>query len=215
MPPTRPPTGAPSGGGLPTVAKVAIGTLMVVFAAVGYFVVFFGEVDAQLTSERNRETNLRSELSRAEESAKAYQADLEEKTRREKLAQEQKKVLPDEAETPAFLAAIQGVATVSGVNLNSYTPRDEVAEQFYARVPMELTLSGRFHQIARFFYGVGQLDRIINIEDIEMNLRKSTAKADESDPEVILDVKCLATAFRAVKANDPAGDRPNRQRGGR
>lgn len=214
MPPTRPPTGGSLGGGLPTIAKLAIGTLMVVFAGVGYFVVFFGEVDAQLTSERNRETNLRSELTRAEESAKAYQADLEEKTRREKLAQDQKKVLPDEAETPAFLAAIQSVATVSGVNLNSFTPRDEIAEQFYARVPMELTISGRFHQIARFFYGVGQLDRIINIEDIEMTLRKGNAKAGETDPEVILDVKCLATAFRAIKAGGEGG-RPTRKRGGR
>lgn len=214
MPPTRPPTGGSLGGGLPLVAKIAIGTLMVVFAAVGYFVVFYGEVDAQLTSEKNRETNLRSELARAEESNKAYQADLEEKTRREKLAQEQKKVLPDEAETPAFLSAVQSVATVSGVNLNSFTPRDEVGEQFYARVPMELTLSGRFHQIARFFYGVGQLDRIINLEDIEMTTRKTAAKEGETDPEIILDVKCLATAFRAIKAGDPNAGKPNRKRGG-
>jgi type IV pilus assembly protein PilO len=213
MPPTRPPTGGALGGGLPTVVKLAIGALLVVFAAVGYFVVFFGEVDAQLTAEKNRETNLRSELTRAEESNKAYQADLEEKTRREKLAQEQKKVLPDEAETPAFLSAIQNVATVSGVNLNSFTPREEIAEPYYARVPMELTISGRFHQIARFFYGVGQLDRIINVEDIEMNVRKSTTKTQETDPAVILDVKCLATAFRALKAGS-GGGKPSRKRGG-
>ena len=90
MPPTRPPTGGggSSGGGLPLVAKIAIGTLLAVFVVVGYFVVFFGEVDAQITSEKNRATNLQSELSKAEESNKAYQSDLEEKTRREKLAQE-------------------------------------------------------------------------------------------------------------------------------
>lgn len=213
MPPTRPPTGGGSagGGGLPLVAKIAIGILLAVFVVVGYFVVFFGEVDAQITSEKKRATNLQSELSKAEESNKAYQSDLEEKTRREKLAQEQKKVLPDEAETPAFLSGIQGVATVSGVNLLSYTPKDELAEQFYAKVPMELTMSGRFHQIARFFYGVGQLDRIINIEDIEMTVRKT--KADAEDAEVVIDVKCLATAFRAVKGAE-AEAKPNRKQGG-
>ncbi len=199
MPPTRPPTGTP-GGGLPLVAKIAITIVAFIFVGVGYFVVFFGDVDAQLSSEKNRETNLRSELTKAQESNKAYQADLEEKTRREKQAQEQKKVLPDEAETPAFLSAIQGVATISGVNLNSFTPRDEVSEQYYAKVPMELTVSGRFHQIARFFYGVGQLDRIINIEDIDMTSRGSSKKGEDSD--VILDVKCLATAFRAKKAGE-------------
>lgn len=199
MPPTRPPTGAP-GGGLPTVAKIAISIVAVIFVGVGYFVVFFGDVDAQVSTEKNRETNLRSELAKAQESNKAYQADLEEKTRREKMALEQKKVLPDDAETPAFLSGMQGVATISGVNLNSFTPRDELADQYYSKVPMELTLSGRFHQIARFFYGVGQLDRIINIEDIEM----TTRKAAKNDSDVILDVKCLATAFRAKKASDTA-----------
>ncbi len=215
MPPTRPPTGGggSSGGGLPLVAKIAIGILLAVFVVVGYFVVFFGEVDAQITSEKNRATNLQSELSKAEESNKAYQSDLEEKTRREKLAQEQKKVLPDEAETPAFLSGVQGVATVSGVNLLSYTPKDELSEQFYAKVPMELTMSGRFHQIARFFYGVGQLDRIINVEDIEMSVRKKV-KAESEDAEVVIDVKCLATAFRAVKGADPAAAKPNRKKGG-
>ncbi len=214
MPPTRPPTGGALGGGLQPIVKVAIGALLLVFAAVGYFVVFFGEVDAQLTSEKNRETNLRSELTRAEESNKAYQVDLEEKTRKEKQAQEQKKVLPDEAETPAFLSAVQNVATISGVNLNSFTPKDEVADKFYAKVPMELTISGRFHQIARFFYGVGQLDRIINVEEIEMIVRKRASKDDDTDEEVILDVKCLATAFRAIKAGTKIDGKPSRKRGG-
>jgi type IV pilus assembly protein PilO len=203
MPPTRPPTGAP-GGGLPIVAKLAISIVALIFVGVGYFVVFFGDVDAQISTEKNRETNLRSELTKAQESNKAYQADLEEKTRREKQAQEQKKVLPDEAETPAFLSAIQGVATISGVNLNSFTPRDEVTDQYYAKVPMELTISGRFHQIARFFYGVGQLGRIINIEDIDMVARKQQGKAADEGGDIILDVKCLATAFRAKKASEEA-----------
>ncbi len=36
------------------------------------------------------------------------------------------------------------------------------------QVPMQLTLSGKFHQVAKFFHGVGQLDRIINLEDIQI-----------------------------------------------
>jgi type IV pilus assembly protein PilO len=219
MPPTRPPTGGGGalGGGLPLPAKILIGVLAVAFAAVGYFVLFYGEVDAQMTAENNRATNLKGELAKAQESNKAYQADLEEKSRREKLAQEQKKILPDEAETPAFLAAVQGVATVSGVNLTSFTPKDEIADQFYARVPMELTMSGRFHQIARFFYGVGQLDRIINVEDIEMTRRGASKRGNvtEESAEVILDVKCLTTAFRAIKAGESGQTgKPSRKRGG-
>jgi type IV pilus assembly protein PilO len=61
---------------------------------------------------------------------------------------------------------------------------------------MKLTLSGKFHQVAKFFYGVGQLDRIINIEDI--HIRKADGKGNPDD----VDVECLATAFRASRAGD-------------
>ena len=67
------------------------------------------------------------------------------------------------------MSAIQNVANVAGVSLMSWNPRDEVPETFYARVPMSIELKGRYHQIAKFFYSVGQLDRIINVEDISIS----------------------------------------------
>ena len=90
------------------------------------------------------------------------------------------------------------------MNLAAWTPQDEVPEQFYARVPMKLELEGRFHQIAKFFYGVGQLDRIINIENISLTDPKP--KGDE----VMLKVSVLATAFRSL--DEPS--KPRRRRRG-
>jgi type IV pilus assembly protein PilO len=49
----------------------------------------------------------------------------------------------------------------------------------------------------KFFYGVGQLDRIINIENIQ--IKKPSKTRGE---EVEVEVECLATAFRAVKAGE-------------
>jgi type IV pilus assembly protein PilO len=89
---------------------------------------------------------------------------------------------------------------VSGVALNSWDPIDEVNQQFFAKVPMKLVLSGRFHQIAKFFFGVGQLDRIINLENII--LREPKRDGDE----MVITVEALATAFRALapKVTPPA-----------
>jgi type IV pilus assembly protein PilO len=88
---------------------------------------------------------------------------------------------------------------VSGVNLAAWTPQDEATEQFYARVPWRLELTGRYHQIAKFFYNVGQLDRIINIENI--SLTEPSQKGDE----VVLKVTALATAFHAIDDSKRAG----------
>ena len=63
---------------------------------------------------------------------------------------------------------------------------------------MKVELTGRFNQIARFFYNVGQLDRIINMENISMTDPKSV------DDEIVLKAEALATAFHVID-NPEAG----------
>jgi type IV pilus assembly protein PilO len=195
---------APAQGGstldrLPPVAKVGVGFLFVVLIGLLYFVVFYSDVDNDLTNARNGERQLHAQLTEAEKSRQEYQKDADEKTRREQQAREQKKILPDDPEMPSFLSTIQLLATVSGVTLTSWSPTEQVPMDFYAKVPMKLTLSGKFHQVAKFFHEVGQQDRIINVEDIQ--IKKAKVGVDE------VDVECLATAFRASRA----GETPRRR----
>ena len=190
------PSGTPAGSSLdraPPVAKAGVGVLFMVLFAALYFVMFYGDLETEIAGEQQKEANLMDELAKANSSKEAYQKDLDEKTRREQQAREYKKILPDEAETPAFLAALQNAATISGVNLTSWSPTDEVSQQFYSKVPMKLTLSGKFHQVAKFFHGVGQLDRIINVENIHIKVKPDVSAVVENN----VDVECLATAFRA------------------
>lgn len=190
--------------------KALVGLLFVVLIGVLYFVFFYAELDGQIASAKQRYTGLTNDLARAQESKAAYQKDLDEKTRREQLSLQQKKILPDDPEMPAFLQALQNTATISGAELTSWSPADEIPQEFYARVPMKLTLKGKFHQVAKFVYTVGQLDRIINIENIL--LKNPASKEGE---EVVVEVECLATAFRAVRAGEgPATVNKRRQAGG-
>jgi type IV pilus assembly protein PilO len=63
---------------------------------------------------------------------------------------------------------------------------------------MTIELTGRFHQIAKFFYGMGQNDRIMNMENISLSNPKVV------DQDIYLTVEGLATAFRALSAEDTA-----------
>jgi len=81
-------------------------------------------------------------------------------------------------------------------------PLEEQNQQFYARVPVRLEVNGKFHQLAKFFAGVSRLDRIINVENIEMG----QPKVGDND-ETTLSVKCLTTTFRALAAK-PAAPAP-------
>ncbi len=186
---------------LPTAAKVGVGVAIVALVMVAYFIVFYSDVSGAIRSERARETELRSKLADQRKIEFAYHQDLAELNERTQRQRELSKVLPDDASYPAFLSALQGVANVSGVTLLGWSPMEQSPEQFYAKVPMKLELSGRFHQMAKFFAGVGQLDRIINISEIKLSDPKV-----EGD-SVVVKAECIATAFRSLPVT-PAGAGP-------
>jgi type IV pilus assembly protein PilO len=178
---------------LPFPARVGIGAVLVVVGALIYWVVFFTEVSAKIEGANRASADLQTELARQQQAQAGYLVDRDELVMRQQRQRELNKVLPADTEAAAFLSALQQVSNVSGVDLKGWKPDDEQTLSYFAKVPMHLELSGHFHQVAKFMYEVGRLDRVINIENIEL-----------SDPKVIgddvdLKAKCLATTFHALK----------------
>jgi type IV pilus assembly protein PilO len=187
---------------LPTVARAGVGVAVLALTGVAYYVVFYGELASAIEAAKSREQQLGGELAEARKAEFAYNKDLAELTDRQQRQRELNKVLPLTAEYPAFLSAVQNVANIAGVELVAWTPTPEAPEQFYVRVPMKLEISGRYHQIAKFFYGVSQLDRIINLENV--SLRQPEARGED----VFVRAEVLATAFRsAADAKDLGPDK--------
>lgn len=183
---------------LPMAAKVGVGAGLVAMVAIAYFVVFYGDISNSISASQSKEQQLVRDLGDARKAEYAFQQDLADVSARQQRQRELNKVLPATTEYPAFLSSVQNVANVSGVSLTAWNPNPEVLDKFYARVPMRLELSGRFHQVAKFFYGVGQLDRIINLENISLSEPKLVGE------DLVLRVDALATAFRALGGNEQA-----------
>jgi type IV pilus assembly protein PilO len=183
---------------LPLPAKVGFGAVMFVLVGLVYWVVFYTEVSAKIEGANRQSADLQTELARQQQAQAGYLVDRDELVMRQQRQRELNKVLPADTEAAAFLSSLQQVSNVSGVNLKGWKPEEEQSQAFYAKVPMRLDLAGHFHQIAKFMYEVGRLDRIINIENIEL-----------SDPKVVgddvdLTAHCLATTFHALKAKPAA-----------
>jgi type IV pilus assembly protein PilO len=188
---------------LPAFARIGFGVAVLALTGVAYYVVFYGELASAIEAAKSREQQLATELAEARKSEFAYNKDLAELTDRQQRQRELNKVLPLTAEYPAFLSAVQNVANVAGVELVAWTPSPEAPEQFYVRVPMKVELSGRYHQIAKFFYGVSQLDRIINLENV------SVKSPEVRGEDVFVRAEVLATAFRS--AADPRDLGPDKR----
>ena len=183
---------------LPLPGKIGVGALVCVLLGVAYYVVLHTDVAARTDRERAQTAELETELSKVKQSQASYFADRDELAMRTQKQRELNKVLPTETEAATFLSALQAVSNISGIDLKAWSPMDEVPQTFYAKVPMKLQITGRFHQIAKFVYEVGKQDRIINMENLEL----SDPKVEGED--VILKANCLATTFHLLKPAAPA-----------
>ncbi len=190
-------TGQSSLAKLSTPAKVGVGALLMILVFALYWVVLYSDISAKLKSAQGDKTRLAGELSTQERNKASYIQDKDDLAARLVKQKDFNKALPAETEAPAFISALQQVANVSGVDLKAWQPMDEQTQSFYAKFPMKLEMSGKFHQIAKFAYEAGRVERIINVENLEMSEPKL-----EGD-EMKLKAKCLATTFHAVKAAPP------------
>jgi type IV pilus assembly protein PilO len=95
------------------------------------------------------------------------------------------------AEIPAFLDDLNRLAELSGLETQTVEPKPEKPDQFYVGVPVQLALSGRYHQLAKFFYNISRLERAINMQDIQLTPSLGTGANSGQ-----LGVTVLATTFR-------------------
>jgi type IV pilus assembly protein PilO len=181
---------------LPAWGKFAVGAVGVAITLGIYWFVFYSDTAAKIEGTKRQKKALLDDLSTQTQAQQSYFSDVDELGRRETRAKELNKVLPPDAQEDAFLSGIQSASNAAGVDLKGYLPVEESAQSFYAKVPMKLEMTGKFHQIAKFAFELGKADRIINVENIEL-----------TDPhivgdDVMLKAKCLATAFHAIKPKE-------------
>ncbi len=186
---------------LPIPARFGVGLFVMALVGAAYYVVMYSETADRIEREKIRRSRLKADLEAAKQNEIQYGKDLEELARRREQARELNKVLPEQTEYPAFLSSVQSVAQASDVELDSWSPQGEVQKEYYSKVPMQISLKGQYHEVAKFFYGIGQNDRIMNFENISLKPEKNY-----TDEGVLL-VKGTVTAFKGREDSPKATPR--------
>ncbi len=115
------------------------------------------------------------------------------------------KELPNKSEIPSLLSSIAGLARDNGLEVKEFKPGRERVKDFYADVPVSLKLSGSYHELALFCQSVSNLDRIVNIKNLNMG------KAKNVDGQTRLAITAEAVTYRFVdKPEKPAKKRKKR-----
>jgi type IV pilus assembly protein PilO len=173
-----------------TAQKVAIlGVSVILIAALYYSFLFSPKADelAKLAdsveiarNEKTVKTQKAANLSRLRQDVQRLDAEL-----KKAIAQ-----LPEKKEIPELLSSISSKAQQSGLDVLLFRPRPESYQDFYAEVPVDITVKGNFHNTVNFFDDVGRMDRLVNIDNI--GFKNPTVSGDS----VVLETTSVATAFR-------------------
>ena len=100
----------------------------------------------------------------------------------------QLKLLPNESEIPNLLRNITSLGIDSGLEFVLFSPKKEEAKDFFYRIPVSIQVIGKYHDVATFFYKVGQMDRIVNIQNVIMS--------PQSALSTTLNTSCNAVTFK-------------------
>ena len=77
-------------------------------------------------------------------------------------------LLPTQRQMPGLLDGIIQAAEANGLSIQGIELQQPHPSGFYAELPMNVTLVGRYHQIGAFLSGVAELPRIVTWHDFEL-----------------------------------------------
>jgi type IV pilus assembly protein PilO len=182
---------------LPTSKKVLILVAILCVIAGLYLYAFFIPQQDELKVAKGELDKLRKELIISKDIARDLQKF---KAQIEKLNEELKNALtqlPNEKEIPEILKNISSLGKESNLEFTLFRPKPEEPQQFYAKVPIELTVLGSYHNMGIFFDKVSKLPRIINVVNFNMTRAKETKEKGES--EILLKSSCLINTYRFIE----------------
>ena len=107
--------------------------------------------------------------------------------------------LPENEEIPSLLAGISTSGQDSGLEFDLFQPKPEVRKDFYAEIPVSITVQGNYHNVGQFFDKVSNLGRIVNIQDIKIKPISGSETAK-------LSTSCTALTYKFIEEK-PAGAR--------
>ena len=148
--------------------RVAILAGTLIFFA-GLFVWFiYIPKSEQIELARQENQRLEARLNQAKVRARALSKFEAEYAEVETQFTEALNLLPNTKEIPELLRTVTQLGTDSKLEFVLFSPQRERPKDFYMEIPVSIQVSGTYHDVAVFFDKVGQMDRIVNILNVDM-----------------------------------------------
>ena len=114
-----------------------------------------------------------------------------------------KAVLPLEKETDQIFRAVQLQAAASGLRVSRVAPRATIDHEAYTEYPIDLEVTGTYHNVGAFLDRIRQLPRIVNISGLRLQ-----GRASEGEAAFTSSVGATYTATTFVYKEEPPAPTP-------
>ena len=179
----------------PAIKCLVAGLLMLLVLAMGYNF-STRDLESQLDLKREEESILKEQF--ADKARMAANLDLY--TRQLKEMESAFDVLlrqlPGDTEVPGLLEDITRTGLGSGLEFEEIKLLPEVAQPFYIELPIQITVTGGYHELATFVSGVAGLPRIVTLHDFDL-----APVSPEGAPKLRLSI--LAKTYRYNDKGQP------------
>jgi type IV pilus assembly protein PilO len=145
-----------------------------------------------------------ADKNRENEILRPYESKLQQLNRDMAILEQQiereKKVVPDDKDADQFIRLLHDTAATSGIEIRRYTALPGANHEFYTDVPFAIDIDGPYYSVLNFFQRVAELERIVNIDNLQMTNTKTTGPAKVKTtypyaPGETVVASCTATTF--------------------
>lgn len=175
---------------VPAKAGLIAGILLVLVA--GNYFLLVADVEARLTAIAQEQQVQDSLLVEKQAIAENLNEKRREMDALDERFQEALLQLPEKKDIEELLSQLSEVGKKSGLELSRITPGNETPSGIYSRIPIAVSVSGNYHEIAMFLQEVANLRRIVNVTDPKLGT--PSTRGDK----VMLNSEFVATTFRFI-----------------
>ncbi|GAA0375619.1 type 4a pilus biogenesis protein PilO [Bowmanella denitrificans] len=160
----------------PFEVKAVVALVVAILVSVlGYYMLVNDKLPV-LTSAEQKEIELKQTFEAKYRIAVNLDAYQEQLTRIQQDFSSMLKSLPTSNETPGLLDDITFVGTSAGLNFKLLNWQKEIPKEFYTELPIQMEVSGSYHEFGQFLANVAGLPRIVTVHDFDMSQEGSSLK---------------------------------------
>lgn len=192
-------------GSLPAPVKVVILSALFLFLlGIGYYFFWSPELEA-LQTEQTKEQDLKIVFLDKKSQSINLPAYKDQMVEIEKTFGALLKQLPDKSQMDGLLTDINQAGLGRGLEFELFKPGQESQAEFYAEMPIEIKVTGTYHDLGAFATDVSKLSRIVTLGEVSVVNQNKDAKPTGTDNTLVMEA--VAKTYRYLDADEIAKKR--------